>query len=44
MECKEKRKIQYVGITKDKLEKYKNSIQDISYEEVEEIVKNFLNK
>ena len=41
---KEKRKKPFVGIPKDKLEKYKNSIQDISYEEVEEIVKNFLNK
>ena len=41
---KEKRKKPFVGIPKDKLEKYKNSIQDISYEEVEEIIKNFLNK
>ena len=41
---KEKRKKPFVGIPKDKLEKYKNSIQDITYEEVEEIVKNFLNK
>tara|TARA_B100001057_G_scaffold9844_3_gene9278 strand:+ start:3388 stop:5724 length:2337 start_codon:yes stop_codon:yes gene_type:complete len=41
---KEKRKKPFVGIPKDKLEKYKNSIQDISYEEVEEIIKNFLDK
>ena len=41
---KEKRKKPFVGIPKDKLEKYKNSIQDISYEEVDEIIKNFLNK
>ncbi len=41
---KEKRKKPFVGIPKDKLEKYKNSIQDISYKEVEEIIKNFLNK
>ena len=41
---KEKRKKPFVGIPKDKLEKYKNSIQDISYDEVEEIIKNFLNK
>ena len=41
---KEKRKKPFVGIPKNILEKYKNSIQNISDKEVEEIIDNFLNK
>tara|TARA_Y100001960_G_scaffold194479_1_gene203588 strand:- start:1449 stop:3788 length:2340 start_codon:yes stop_codon:yes gene_type:complete len=41
---KEKRKKPFVGIPKDILEKYKNNIQSISDEEVEEIIENFLKK
>lgn len=41
---KEKRKKPFVGIPKDLLEKYKNDIQSISHQEVEEIVEKFLNK
>ena len=41
---KEKRKKPFVGITKEILEKYKNDIQSISDQEVEEIVDKFLNK
>ena len=43
-EFKEKRKKPFVGIPKDILEKYKNNIQSISDEEVEEIIENFLKK
>lgn len=41
---KEKRKKPFVGIPKEILEKYKNDIQSISDQEVEEIVDKFLNK
>ena len=41
---KEKRKKPFVGIPKEILEKYKNDIQSISNQEVEEIVDKFLNK
>ena len=41
---KEKRKKPFVGIPKEILEKYKNDIQSISEQEVEEIVDKFLNK
>ena len=41
---KEKRKKPFVGIPKNILEKYKNSIQNISDKELEEIIDNFLNK
>ena len=41
---KEKRKKPFVGIPKEILEKYRNDIQSISDQEVEEIVDKFLNK
>ena len=41
---KEKRKKPFIGIPKEILEKYKNDIQSISDQEVEEIVDKFLNK
>ena len=41
---KEKRKKPFVGIPKEILEKYKNDIQSISDQEVEEIIDKFLNK
>ncbi|MEC7858411.1 MAG: topoisomerase C-terminal repeat-containing protein [Bacteroidota bacterium] len=41
---KEKRKKPFVGIPKDILEKYKDTIENISDEEVKEIVENFLKK
>ena len=41
---KEKRKKPFVGIPKEILDKYKNDIQSISDQEVEEIVDKFLNK
>ncbi|MEL0009810.1 MAG: type I DNA topoisomerase [Flammeovirgaceae bacterium] len=41
---KEKRKKPFVGIPKEILEKYKNDIQSISDQEVEEIVDKFLKK
>ena len=41
---KEKRKKPFVGIPKEILEKYKNDIQSISDQEVEEILDKFLNK
>ena len=41
---KKKRKKPFVGIPKEILEKYKNDIQSISNQEVEEIVDKFLNK
>ena len=41
---KEKRKKPFVGIPKDILEKYKNTIEKISSKEVDDILENFLKK
>ena len=40
----QKRKKPFVGIPKEVFEKYKNSIENISKEEVQEIIDKFLNK